>query len=58
MSEKSITQQIAEEICSVQPMDGNLIKNLYDSSMTTEKLIEDGYKPVSKIGLLWIKDNE
>lgn len=53
---KDLAKQIAEEIVNVQPMDPNLFKNLIAASTPREKLIEEGYKPVSRMGLLWIKE--
>ena len=48
---------IAEDLCSVQPMDTNIIKNLLTASKTKEDLILEGYKPVSNLGLMWIKED-
>jgi hypothetical protein len=47
--------QIAKDILSVQPMPSNAIKELYEHSMSEEHLKEEGYKPVSRMGLMWIK---
>jgi hypothetical protein len=49
-------KKMAEDICSVQPMDSNIMKNLYQAAENPEELQKQGYKPVSRIGLLWIKD--
>jgi DNA-directed RNA polymerase subunit F len=54
----SLAEQIANEIVSVQPMSSDLIKELYEQSMTREELKKQGYKPVSRFGLMWVKDNE
>lgn len=54
----SLAEQIANEVVSVQPMPGNLIKELYEQSMTKEELKKEGYKPVSRLGLMWVKDNK
>lgn len=54
----SLAEQIANEIVSVQPMSGDLIKELYEQSMTKEELKKEGYKPVSRLGLMWVKDDE
>jgi len=51
----SLAEQIANEIVSVQPMSGDLIKELYEQSMTKEELKKEGYKPVSRLGLMWVK---
>ena len=53
---KERTEQMARDICSVQPMPSDLFSNLYKSSKSREDLVKEGYKPVSRIGLLWIKD--
>jgi hypothetical protein len=49
-------KKMVEDLCSVQPMDSNIMKNLYQAGETKEELEKQGYKPVSRIGLLWIKD--
>jgi DNA-directed RNA polymerase subunit F len=54
----SLAEQIANEIVSVQPMSSDLIKELYEQSMTKEELKKEGYKPVSRLGLMWVKDDE
>lgn len=51
----SLAEQIANEIVSVQPMSSDLIKELYEQSMTKEELKKEGYKPVSRLGLMWVK---
>ena len=55
---KSIADQIAAEIVSVQPMTSTAISDLMAVAFSEKKLIADGYKPVSQIGLLWTKDVE
>jgi hypothetical protein len=47
--------QIAKDLLSVQPMTSNALKNLNEQSMSEEQLKEEGYKPVSRMGLMWIK---
>lgn len=56
----TFSEDIAKEILSVQPMDeaGKAFKYLYDHSRDEKDLIADGYKPVSKIGLMYIKDGK
>lgn len=52
---------LAAEICSVQPMPNNAINafsELYKAAKSRDELIEEGYKPVSNLGLLWIKDDK
>lgn len=64
MSEKKVTLPVmkgldpnvlARDICAVQPMPSNAISELYETSMSRKDLIEQGYKPVSNLGLLWMK---
>lgn len=57
---KKIAEDIAKEILSVQPMDeaGKALKQLYEQSKSKEQLINEGYKPVSRVGLMWIKDDK
>jgi hypothetical protein len=52
----SLADQIANEIVSVQPMPKDVIKELYEQSMTREELKKEGYKPVSRLGLMWVKE--
>jgi len=49
---------LAEEICSVQPMPADAIANLYNSAKSREQLKEEGYEPVSNLGLMWIKKDD
>lgn len=49
---------LAADICSVQSMPNNAISELYKASKSRDELIEEGYKPVSNLGLLWIKDDK
>lgn len=53
---KKIAEDIARELLSVQPMDSNVLSDLYKASKSREELIKEGYKPVSRMGLLWVKD--
>ena len=46
------------EIISVQPMDQTIMKDLYNASKSEEDLKAEGYKPVSRLGLLWIKEDD
>jgi hypothetical protein len=53
---KVYAQKIAEELCSVQPMSDDACKaffDLYKLSKTRKEL--EGFKPVSNMGLMWIK---
>jgi hypothetical protein len=56
--EKLLAERYAKEIVDVQPMSGDAIKMMYEQSLSTEELKEQGYKPVSNLGLLWVKENE
>jgi hypothetical protein len=51
----SLPSDIANEIVSVQPMDGDLFAALYNESKTERELKDEGYEPVSGIGLMWVK---
>ena len=51
-------KKMVEDILSVQPMPKDCMKTLFEQSSDQEDLIKDGYKPVSRIGLLWIKEDE
>jgi len=46
---------LAADICSVQPMPNNAISELYLNAMPRKDLIEQGYKPVSNLGFMWMK---
>ena len=46
---------LARDICSVQPMPNNAFADLYKVAKSTEELKAEGYKPVSNLGLMWIK---
>ena len=52
---KQQVKQIAEELCSVQPMPNNIMKELYDSAKDKQWLEENGYEPVSSHEILWVK---
>ena len=54
---KSIAEMIAMELVSVQPMDeaGKALSELYKHSKSIQQLIDEGYKPVSQMGLMWVK---
>lgn len=51
----SLADQIANDIVSVQPMPNNIIKDLYDNSMSEEQLKKEGYSPLSNLNLVWVK---
>ena len=52
---ETTAQKIAEEICSVQPIPADAFANLYNSAKNRAQLKEEGYEPVSNLGLMWIK---
>lgn len=49
-------EDIAKEICSVQPMPPDTFKKLYEASTPKEQLEKEGYRSVSGLGLLWVKN--
>lgn len=51
-----LVNDMAQQICSVQPMVINQLQHLYEVGETTEELKKRGYRPVSRIGLMWVKD--
>ena len=53
---KKQIEDMANDLIKVQPMPSDCIKKLHDVSMTKETLINEGYSPVSSIGLMWIKN--
>jgi hypothetical protein len=55
---QTIPNKIAEEICSVEPIKIFSFKELIDNAMSKQNLINSGYKPVSELGLMWIKNDE
>jgi hypothetical protein len=57
---KEYARKIAEEMVSVQPMDeaAPALLQLMKNGKSREDLIEEGYKPVSKMGLMWIKPKD
>ena len=55
---KTLPNMIAKEITDVQPIPNDAIKSVYENSLSKEELEKQNYKPVSEIGLLWIKDKK
>lgn len=57
---KHFADDIARQLLSVQPMNeaGKALHSLYKNSKSREELINEGYKPVSRMGLMWIKDDD
>jgi len=58
MNSKDIVEELAKQICEVQPMPNDCMKNLIDSACDKTELIERGYRPISRLGLLWIREEE
>lgn len=56
MVRKTVPNAIAQEIISVQPMPDNIFVQLGEEAMDETELIKAGYKPVSRMNLMWIKD--
>jgi len=50
--------QIANKIVSVQPMPSASFVAIYDHSKSEEELKKEGYKPVSQMGMMWIKEEK
>lgn len=55
---KNFPSKLAEELVSVQPMPESAMREMLDCSMSEEELKAQGYKPVSEIGLMWVKEDE
>ena len=55
---KDMARKIAEEIISVHPTDPEIFSKIKENSMTREELIVNGYEPVSKLGLMWVKKEQ
>lgn len=55
---ETIPESIANELLSVQPMPSNAVKELYDNSLSQDQLKEQGYEPVSQLGLMWVKKDK
>jgi hypothetical protein len=47
--------EIAKEICSVQPLSDDVLRYLTSEASTDADLIEHGFRPVSSLGLVWIR---
>lgn len=52
---KKLPEDLAKEIVSVQPMPNDIVKELLENSKSENDLIREGYEPVSRFKLLWIK---
>ena len=58
---KAIYKEMVKELVSVQPMDPNLMKDLWEASKdgpTEQELRDAGYEPVSHLKLAWIKKDK
>lgn len=52
---RSVANDIANEICGVQPMPEDVFAKLYSISKTQKELEEEGYVPVSNLKLMYVK---
>ena len=52
-----LMRKLVEDILSVQPMPNDVMKDLFESAKDKKDLEKDGYKPVSRLGLLYIKEH-
>lgn len=50
-------KKIAEDLLSVQPMPSDVMTNLFKAAIDQTELEKDGYRPVSRLGLLWVKED-
>jgi hypothetical protein len=55
---KNMPQSFAERLSEVQPMPSDTFEKLYAQAQSKEKLEKEGFKPVSSLGLMWIKKDE
>lgn len=55
---RKLIESMIKEITFVQPMPGNVISDLYKMSETEQELKEKGYKPVSNLRLMWLKEDD
>lgn len=53
---KKYAEEIAGQIISVQPMPSDTFAKLMEGAKSPQWLRENGYRPVSRLGLMWIKD--
>jgi hypothetical protein len=52
-------EQMAKEICSVQPIDPKFFNDFMKASKSESELIAEGYEPVCPATrLMWIKKND
>lgn len=54
-SAKEVVKKMVEEICSVQPIDTSIWKDLHSIAQPEYELVEQRYKPVSNLKLVWFK---
>ena len=51
-----VADEIAEQLCSVQPIDPQLIQNLFKAAKSEAELRAEGYEPVSQdTRMMWVK---
>ena len=56
MMRKTFPEEFAKQLISVQPMSPDAISTLYKHAKTNEELENDGYRPVSSLGLMYVKN--
>lgn len=55
MLRESVPKKIAAEIIDVQPMPADCFAKMYEAAWSEDRLREEGFEPVSSLGLLWVK---
>jgi hypothetical protein len=50
-------EDIAKQLVNVQPMSSDCLEGLRELSKSEQELRAEGYKPVSGLGLMWIKED-
>lgn len=58
MIRRTVPQLLAKDIIDVDPMSGNLFADLLAKAVDEDTLREEGFEPVSEIGLMWIKETD
>lgn len=51
-------EDIAKQLVNIQPMPNDCLKGLRELSKSEQELRAEGYKPVSGLGLMWVKENK
>jgi len=52
---KKLPEEMAKELVGVQPMPSDILEEVLKNTKTENDLIREGYEPVSRFKLLWIK---